>query len=34
MGDRLGFLTAQIAYGLRHPQTADKLRSYLKSILS
>jgi UTP--glucose-1-phosphate uridylyltransferase len=34
MGDRLGFLTAQIAYGLRHPQTADKLRSYLASILS
>ncbi len=34
MGDRMGFLTAQIAYGLRHPQTADKLRSYLRSILS
>ncbi len=34
MGDRMGFLTAQIAYGLRHPQTADKLRSYLASILS
>jgi UTP--glucose-1-phosphate uridylyltransferase len=34
MGDRLGFLTAQIAYGLRHPQLADKLRSYLKTIIS
>jgi UTP--glucose-1-phosphate uridylyltransferase len=34
MGDRLGFLTAQIAYGLRHPQTADKLRSYLASVIS
>ncbi len=34
MGDRLGFLTAQIAYGLRHPQLADKLRSYLASIIS
>ncbi len=34
MGDRLGFLTAQIAYGLRHPQTAAKLRSYLASITS
>ncbi|HKD66052.1 MAG TPA: UTP--glucose-1-phosphate uridylyltransferase [Candidatus Binataceae bacterium] len=34
MGDRLGFLTAQIAYGLRHPQLADKLRSYLATIIS
>jgi UTP--glucose-1-phosphate uridylyltransferase len=34
LGDRLGFLTAQIAYGLRHPQLADKLRSYLASIIS
>jgi UTP--glucose-1-phosphate uridylyltransferase len=34
MGDRMGFLTAQIAYGLRHPQLADSLRSYLKSIIS
>jgi UTP--glucose-1-phosphate uridylyltransferase len=34
LGDRLGFLTAQIAYGLRHPQLADRLRSYLVSITS
>jgi UTP--glucose-1-phosphate uridylyltransferase len=34
MGDRLGFLTAQIAYGLRHPELADSLRSYLASIIS
>lgn len=34
MGDRLGFLTAQIAYGLRHPQVADNLRSYLASVIS
>jgi UTP--glucose-1-phosphate uridylyltransferase len=34
MGDRLGFLTAQIAYGLRHPQLADNLRSYLASVIS
>jgi UTP--glucose-1-phosphate uridylyltransferase len=34
MGDRLGFLTAQIAYGLRHPQLADSLRSYLTSVIS
>ena len=34
MGDRMGFLTAQIAYGLRNPQTADKLRSYLATIIS
>jgi UTP--glucose-1-phosphate uridylyltransferase len=34
MGDRLGFLSAQLAYGLRHPQLADKLRSYLTSVIS
>ena len=34
LGDRLGFVTAQIAYGLRNPQLADKLRSYLASIIS
>ena len=34
MGDRMGFLTAQIAYGLRHPQLADRLRSYLASVIS
>jgi UTP--glucose-1-phosphate uridylyltransferase len=34
MGDRLGFLSAQISYGLRHPELADRLRSYLASIIS
>ena len=34
LGDRLGFLMAQIGYGLRHPDLADKLRAYLASILS
>ena len=29
LGDRLGFLMAQIAYGLRHPELADRLRVYL-----
>jgi UTP--glucose-1-phosphate uridylyltransferase len=34
LGDRLGFLMAQIAYGLRHPELAAKLRAYLASIVS
>ena len=34
LGDRLGFLTAQIGFGLKRPDLADKLRSYLKSVLS
>ncbi len=29
LGDRLGFLKAQIAYGLRNPQLAGNLRDYL-----
>jgi UTP--glucose-1-phosphate uridylyltransferase len=33
LGDRLGFLKAQIAYGLRNPELADKLRAYLSSII-
>lgn len=34
LGDRLGFLKAQVAYGLRHPQLADRLRDYLASVIS
>ena len=34
LGDRLGFLTAQIGFGLKRPDLADKLRAYLKSVLS
>jgi UTP--glucose-1-phosphate uridylyltransferase len=32
LGDRLGFLKAQIGYALKRPDLADKLRAYLKSI--
>jgi UTP--glucose-1-phosphate uridylyltransferase len=34
LGDRLGFLTAQIGFGLKRRDLADKLRLYLKSVLS
>lgn len=34
LGDRLGFLTAQIGFGLKRPDMADKLRAYLRSVLS
>lgn len=34
LGDRLGFLKAQIAYGLRNPQLAGSLRDYLASFIS
>jgi len=34
LGDRLGFLTAQIGFGLKRPDLADKLRAYLRSVLS
>jgi UTP--glucose-1-phosphate uridylyltransferase len=32
LGDRLGYLTAQVAFGLKRPDLADRLRAYLKSI--
>jgi UTP--glucose-1-phosphate uridylyltransferase len=31
LGDRLGYLTAQVAFGLKRPDLADRLRAYLKS---
>lgn len=34
LGDRLGFLEAQIGFGLKRPELADKLRAYLKTVLS
>ncbi|MGD0072834.1 MAG: UTP--glucose-1-phosphate uridylyltransferase [Candidatus Binataceae bacterium] len=34
LGDRLGFLTAQIGFGLKRPDLADKLRAYLRSVVS
>ena len=34
LGDRLGFLMAQVGFGLKRPELADKLRAYLRSVLS
>lgn len=33
LGDRLGFLTAQIGFGLKRPELADRLRGWLKAAL-
>jgi UTP--glucose-1-phosphate uridylyltransferase len=33
LGDKLGFLTAQIGFGLKQPDLADRLRNYLKTIV-
>jgi UTP--glucose-1-phosphate uridylyltransferase len=33
LGDRIGFLTAQIGYGLKRPELADRLRAWLKMVL-
>ena len=34
LGDRAGFITAQIGFGLKRPDIAPRLREYLKSITS
>lgn len=34
LGDRLGFLIAQIGYGLKRPDLAARLRSYLKMVVA
>ncbi|HEY1850479.1 MAG TPA: UTP--glucose-1-phosphate uridylyltransferase [Candidatus Binataceae bacterium] len=34
LGDRVGFITAQIGFGLKRAELADRLRAYLKTILS
>ena len=34
LGDRLGFLTAQIGFGLKRPELADRLRAWLKTRLA
>ena len=34
LGDRVGFLTAQIGFGLKRPELADRLRAWLKTALS
>jgi UTP--glucose-1-phosphate uridylyltransferase len=33
LGDRVGFLTAQIGYGLKQPELADRLRAWLERSL-
>jgi len=33
LGDRVGFITAQIGFGLKRPELADRLRAWLKSAL-
>jgi UTP--glucose-1-phosphate uridylyltransferase len=34
LGDRFGFLAAQIGLGLKRPELADRLRAYLKTVIS
>jgi UTP--glucose-1-phosphate uridylyltransferase len=34
LGDRFGLLTAQIGYGLKRPDLADRLRAYLRTVIS
>lgn len=34
LGDRFGFLAAQVAFGLKQPEVADKLRAFLKTAAS
>jgi UTP--glucose-1-phosphate uridylyltransferase len=34
LGDRVGFITAQIGFGLKRPELADRLRAYLKTVAS
>jgi len=34
LGDRFGLITAQIGFGLKRPDLADRLRAYLKTVTS
>ena len=34
LGDRVGFITAQIGFGLKRPEVADRLRAYLETVVS
>jgi len=34
MGDRVGFISAQIGFGLKRPDLADRLRAYLQTIIT
>ncbi len=33
LGDRVGFISAQVGFGLKRPDLADRLRAYLKSVV-
>ncbi len=33
MGDRFGFIAAQVGFGLKRPEVADRLRAYLESVI-
>jgi UTP--glucose-1-phosphate uridylyltransferase len=32
LGDRVGFITAQLGFGLKRPELADRLRAYLRTL--
>jgi UTP--glucose-1-phosphate uridylyltransferase len=34
LGDRVGFVTAQVGFALKRPDLADRLRAYLKTVVS
>jgi len=34
LGDRAGFIAAQVGFGLKRPDLADRLRAYLRSVIS
>jgi UTP--glucose-1-phosphate uridylyltransferase len=34
LGDRVGFISAQIGFGLKRPDLADRLRAYLQTIIA
>ena len=34
LGDRFGLITAQIGFGLKRPDLADRLRAYFKTLIS
>ena len=34
LGDRFGFLAAQVGFGLKRPELADRLRAYLITVIS
>jgi UTP-glucose-1-phosphate uridylyltransferase len=33
LGDKAGFIAAQVGFGLKRPELADSLRAYLKAAL-